>query len=191
DLRDLTAVEPGSNVFQWDLKNAPAFDPPTFRNVPTDDFPDTSDGPTILPGKYTVVLHYGSQTLQAPLTVLLDPRLHPATGDLEARLTLEKQILGSIDSLDRAIAAAMAAKAKLPAARRADVEREIANLVMLDVHSSEADVVKPTKIREQLAFLMNSLEGAYQKPTAAEYATYDDLKALAAAGEDRLNALTH
>ncbi|MBV8155632.1 MAG: glycosyl hydrolase [Candidatus Eremiobacteraeota bacterium] len=191
DLRDLTAVEPGSNVFQWDLKNPPAFDPPTFRNVPTDDFPDTSDGPTILPGKYTVVLHYGSQTLQAPLTVLLDPRLHPATGDLEARLTLEKQILGSIDSLDRAIAAAMAAKAKLPAARRADVEREIANLVMLDVHSSEADVVKPTKIREQLAFLMNSLEGAYQKPTAAEYATYDDLKALAAAGEDRLNALTH
>jgi photosystem II stability/assembly factor-like uncharacterized protein len=191
DLSDLTAVEPGTNAFQWDLKNPPGFDPPGFRPVPTDDFPDTSDGPTIVPGKYTVVLRYGTQTMQAPLSVELDPRLHPAPGDLEARLTFEKQILGTIDDLDRAIAEAMSARAKLPAAKRADVDREIADLVMLDVHSSEADVVKPTKIREQLAFLMNSLEGAFQKPTAAEYATYDDLKSLASAGIERLNALTH
>jgi photosystem II stability/assembly factor-like uncharacterized protein len=188
DQRDLTAVEPGANVFQWNLKSEPGFDPPSFRTVPTDDFADSSDGPTIVPGKYTVVLKYGSQTLQAPLTVELDPRLHPAAGDLEARLALEKQILGTISDLDRAIASAMAARPKLPEARRANVSKEIDGLVMLDVHSSEADVVKPTKLREQLGFLLNSLEGAYQKPTAAEYATYEDLKTEAQTGVQRLEA---
>jgi hypothetical protein len=46
------------------------------------------------------------------------------------------------------------------------------------------------KIREQLGFLMNELERAYERPTAAEYAAFDELKAIAAAGEERLAALT-
>ena len=190
DLEKLTAVQPGMNVFQWDLHYAPAYDPPGFRTVPTDDWPDSADGPTIVPGTYGVVLQYGSQRLQTSLKVQLDPRVHPAAGDLEARLALEMQLLDSIDRLDRAIAAAMNARAKLPAAARMHVDAEIANLVMLDVHSSEADVVHETKIREQLAFLMNSLEGAYARPTAAEYAAAKDLEALATAGEASLQNLT-
>jgi photosystem II stability/assembly factor-like uncharacterized protein len=189
-LRELTAVTPGMNAFRWNLLHAPAYDVPGFRIVPTDDFPDTSDGPTVLPGRYTVQLQYASNKLRAPLNVQLDPRIHVAPGDLEARLVLELQILGSIDSLDRAIAAAMVARAKLPAARQAAINGEIANLVLLDVHSSEADVLHETKIREQLAFLMNSLEGAFARPTPAEYAAYEDLKAQAVAGETRLRALT-
>ena len=157
--------------------------------MPTDDWPDSADGPTIVPGTYTVVLQYGSQRLQASLKVQLDPRVHPAAGDLEARLALEMQLLDSIDRLDRAIAAAMNARGKMPAVARAQVDAEIANLVMLDVHSSEADVVHPTKIREQLAFLLNSLEGAYAKPTAAEYAAAKDLETLATAGEASLQKL--
>jgi len=103
---------------------------------------------------------------------------------------LETQILGTIDRLDKAIAAAMASRENLPESRRAAVDDEIAGLVMLEVHSTEADAAKPTKIREQLAFLMNSLEGALQRPTAAEYAAYDDLRASALAGEIRLQSLT-
>jgi hypothetical protein len=57
------------------------------------------------------------------------------------------------------------------------------------VHSSEADVLHESRIREQLGFLLGSLEGAYQRPTAAEYATYRDLDLLASAGEARLRAL--
>jgi hypothetical protein len=135
-------------------------------------------------------LKYGGQTLQAPLTVDLDPRLHPAPGDLEARLALEKQILDAINSLDRAIANAMSARAKMAPSKRAEIDREIADLVMLKMRSSESDVLYSDKIREQLGFLMNSLEGAYQKPTAAEYASFEELKGLAASGEQRLQALT-
>ena len=38
--------------------------------------------------------------------------------------------------------------------------------------------------------LLNSLEGAYEKPTALELSTYQDLKALAVEGEAKLEALT-
>ena len=81
------------NDFQWDLRYAPAYDFPGFRNVPTDDLADSGDGPTVVPGAYTVVLQYGARRLRAALTVRLDPRLHPAPGDLAARLALEMQIL--------------------------------------------------------------------------------------------------
>ncbi len=142
-----------------------------------------------MPGTYTAVLQYGSQTLRAPVVVKLDPRMHPAAGDLEARLALEMELLGAIDRLDRSIAAALNAHS-LAGAQRSQVDSAIANMVMLDVHSSEADVMKPTKIREQLAFLLNSLEGAYARPTAAEYAAAKDLEALASAGETQLQQLT-
>ncbi|MGB6599652.1 MAG: hypothetical protein WBE77_01045, partial [Candidatus Cybelea sp.] len=73
---------------------------------------------------------------------------------------------------------------------RAPLEGEIANLVLFDLRSSEGDVMHPTKIREQLGFLLNSLEGAYARPTAAEYGAYDELRSLAETGEARLRAFT-
>ncbi len=188
ELADLTGAKAGINVFQWDMRYAPAYDFPGFRLSPTDDWQDTADGPTIVPGKYTAVLQYGSTKLDVPVTVQLDPRLHPAAGDLEARLALEQQIVSAVDTLDRDLAAAMTARAKLSPAKQAEVNAAIADLVQLDIHSSEADVLHETKIREQLAFLLNSLEGAFAKPTAAEYQTYKDLAALATQGEATLKA---
>jgi hypothetical protein len=189
DLEKLTAVKPGPNLFQWDLRYEPAYEVPGVRALETDDFPDTADGPTIVPGAYTVVLRYGTQKLQAPFKVVLDPRIHSSVGDLEARLALEMQIRNSIDTLDRSIVAAMTVRKKMSAAQAAAINSEIADLVLLDIHSSEADVMHPTKVREQLGFLLNSLEGAYQRPTVAEYAAYKDLTALAEAGEARLKEL--
>jgi photosystem II stability/assembly factor-like uncharacterized protein len=189
DLEKLTAVKPGPNLFQWDLRYEPAYEVPGVRALETDDFPDTADGPTIVPGAYTVVLRYGAQTLQAPFKVVLDPRIHSSMADLEARLALEMQLRSSIDTLDRSIVAAMTVRKKMNAAQAAAIDSEIADLVLLDIHSSEADVLHPTKVREQLGFLLNSLEGAYQRPTVAEYATYKDLAALAEAGEARLKEL--
>jgi len=190
-LAKATGVKPGMNAFQWDLRYPPAFDPPFYNDDITDDFADSGDGPTVLPGTYTVVLQYGSQRLQAPLTIALDPRVHPAEGDLQARLDLARQILATIDRLDRSIAAATTNAAHLPAARRAQVNAAVADLVLLHGSSSEYDVVYPTKLREQLAFLLNSLDGAYTRPTVGDYSTYGDLKAEAEAGEAKLARLTN
>lgn len=188
-LSEVTAVKPGMNAFQWDMKYPPAYDPPRYANDVTDDFPDVGDGPTTLPGSYTVVLQYGSQRLTAPFAIQMDPRVHPAAGELEARLALEQHIFATLDSLDRELGAAINARTSLSGSRRTALDAEIADLVLLGGSSSEYDVVYPTKLREQLAFLLNSLEGAYRKPTPAEYQTYDELKALAATGEARLRQL--
>ncbi|HEY6325702.1 MAG TPA: hypothetical protein VIW73_04175 [Candidatus Cybelea sp.] len=190
DVDRLTAVEPGMNRFLWDMRYTPAYDAPGFRITQTDDFPDAGDGPTIVPGKYVAVLQYGTTQLRAPFEARLDPRLHPAPGDLQARLALEMQILGAIDRLDRAIAAAMSTRTKAPAAQRPQITAAIDRVVMLQMNSSEANLLHETKVREQLGFLIGSLEGAYQRPTAAEYATFKELDAEASAGEGRLQALT-
>jgi hypothetical protein len=182
NLDRLTVAASGINSFQWDLRYPPAYDVPGWRPDFTDDFADTADGPTILPGTYAVVLRYGSQELRTPMTVRLDPRLHATINDLQARLALEQQILATIDSLDRAIVAATTARGQVAASVNGEVEQ----LVAMDNHSSEADVMHGTRVREQLAFLLNSLENSYAKPTAAEYDTYRDLSALATAGEARL-----
>ncbi|HEY2473176.1 MAG TPA: hypothetical protein VGI19_00095 [Candidatus Cybelea sp.] len=179
-----TVAASGMNEFQWDMKYAPAYDVPGWRPDFTDDFPDTADGPTIVPGSYSVVLRYGSQTLRAPVTVRLDPRFHATLADLQARLALEQQVLSTIDGLDRAVAAADSGRGHAGTA----ADGEVTQLVMMDNHSSEADVMHETKLREQLAFLLNSLEGAYQRPTEAEYETYRNLSALATAGEAQLKA---
>ncbi|MBV8343408.1 MAG: hypothetical protein JO190_00255, partial [Candidatus Eremiobacteraeota bacterium] len=189
DVEQLTAAAPGMNRFLWDMRYTPAYDVPGFRVTQTDDFPDVADGPTIVPGKYTAVLQYGSTQLRAPFLVRLDLRLHPAPGDLQARLALEMQILDTIDRLDRAIASAMNARTKAPAAQGLLIDAEIANLVMLQMNASEANLLHETRVREQLGFLIGSLEGAYQRPTAAEYAAYQQMDAEAAAGEQRLRTL--
>jgi photosystem II stability/assembly factor-like uncharacterized protein len=181
-LAKLTAVKPGLNAFQWDLRYPPAVDVPGWRSAPTDDWPDTGDGPTILPGTYSVVLRYGTAETKQTLRVRLDPRLHPAPGDLEARLALEERIHDTIDALDTALTNAMDARSHVPPGRRAALDAQIAKLIQMDIHSSEADSMVTTRLRAQLGFLANSLEGSYQRPTAAEYATFEELQKEASAG---------
>ena len=173
------------NAFQWDLRYAPGYDPPGFRaqhrRLPR--HLRRTDDPSGHVHRGAAVRH--AETAKRRYGAARSARASGA-GDLEARLALEQQILATIDQLDRAIAAAMSARAKLPPAGARKSSAEIAQLVQLDMRSSEADVLHATKIREQLGFLLNSLEGAYARPTAAEYATYGDLKALAEAGEAKL-----
>jgi hypothetical protein len=192
DLFDLTGVEPGMNRFVWDLRYAPATEVTGFREPTSDDYSASVDGPTVVPGTYSVELQYATTTLTQPLHVSLDPRLHPTADDLDARLALEMKIHTTLDALDRRLDAAIASAQALPAGKRARVDAAIGDLVQLQIHSSEGDVLHETKLREQLAFLANELESAYERPTAAEYATYDDLTARVDAGEARLQqALAH
>jgi photosystem II stability/assembly factor-like uncharacterized protein len=190
NLKQLTAIEPGANTFQWDLRYTPATEVPRLHLVTTDDFGDGMVGPTVVPGTYTVTLDYGGKATQQTFHVELDPRLHPDAGALDARLALATQISGTLDQLNRAINAALAARSRMPASKRAQVDEVVSNLVNFGFASSEADVMLETKLRDHLAFLMNSLDIAYQAPTAAEASTYDELRAKADAAIAQLKALT-
>jgi len=189
-LRELTAVDPGMNAFQWDLRYAPATEANGVRAFSTDDFPDTTNGPTIVPGTYTVELAYGSAApVRQSFRVVLDPRLRPPADALQARLALAMRIHDTLDQLNRTVNAALAARSRLTGAKRAQIDEQIAQLVQLNVSSSEGDLLHESKLRDHLAFLMNSLDLAYQAPTPAEYATYDELRAAAVRGVARLRSL--
>jgi photosystem II stability/assembly factor-like uncharacterized protein len=189
-LEKLTAIEPGMNAFQWDLRYPPSTEVPGGWEEETDDFSNSVAGPTILPGDYTVVLQYGGQKISQPVHVRLDPRLHPAPGDLEARLALEMRVRALLDGLDRTINAALASRANLSPAKRAQLDAAIGNVVQLGIHSSEGDVSQETKLNDHVAFFANELEDAYEKPTPAEYASYDELAAQVAAAEAQLRSIT-
>src|SRR5205085_11030061 len=50
------------------------------------------EGPLALPGEYEVQLKAGKQTLQQPLEVKQDPRVHAARNELESALDLQLKI---------------------------------------------------------------------------------------------------
>jgi photosystem II stability/assembly factor-like uncharacterized protein len=188
-LERSTAIAPGMNAFRWDLRATPATEIRGFHPVTTDDFSDDLNGPTVLPGEYTVELDYGGKRVRRAFKVKLDPRVHPGAEALQARFALATRISDTLDALDRAVNAALAARDRMPAARRAQCDAAIARAVDLRFDSSEADVMFPTALRDHLAFLMNELDLAYQAPTAAEQSTYERLRRRAAALTAQLDAL--
>ena len=108
----------------------------------------------------------------------------------KARLALATQIAGKLNELNRAVNAAVAARPQMSAAKRAQLDAVLSKVVEFRFASSEADVVLEDRLRDHLAFLMNELDLAYQAPTVAESATYnDDLRGQADAAIGQLKAL--
>lgn len=178
-LRRLTAIDPGVNAFQRDLRYTPATEVSGLHIDTSNDFSEVMLGPTAAPGNYTVVFAYGGRSVRQPLSIALDPRLHPDPGALQARLALATRISSTLDTLDRAINAAMAARSRLSPAQQAQVDSIVNGIVQFKIASSEGDLLHETHLHDHLAFLMNSLDLAYQAPTPAEYQTFDELQAEA------------
>lgn len=189
DLRDLTAIDPGANTFQWDMRYPPAIEVRGISLPTTNDFDDGTNGPTVLPGAYSVVLDYGGKMLKQPFSFELDPRFTPEPGALAARLALATQIRDTLDGLNRAINTARGARSALPADKRAQVDHILNHVVQVNIHSNEGDLLHEDKLRDHLAFLMNELDLGYDKPTAAELSIYQELRTDADASATQLNSL--
>jgi photosystem II stability/assembly factor-like uncharacterized protein len=197
-----TAIGPGMNSFQWNLRYPDATEVIGFKSpVAAGGLTDEVDGPVVVPGSYSVVFDYGGQRLRQPFEVALDPRLHASPDALAARLALQLQIHAALDQLNRTINdaidlrdnlnSAMAAHRLTEAQARAAIvalDGEIADLVQLQILSSEGSVLHETKLRSHLAYLAADVDLAYDRPTAAQYAVFERLNAQAQAGERKLNA---
>ena len=197
-----TAITPGENRFQWNLRYPDATDVTGFWTpVAAGGLPDSVIGPTVLPGQYTVVLDYNGERLRAPLQVRLDPRLHPGPGALDARLQLAMQIHAALNTLDETINRAIALRARVQAAiekapsnvraleqARAALNGAIASMVQLKTRSSEGTLLFETKVHSHLAYLAAEVDQAYVHPTPAEYKVFAYLNGKARAGERRLSA---
>ncbi len=198
----LTAIAPGMNRLQWNLRYPDATEVTGFQApIAAGGLDDTVEGPAVLPGHYTAVLDFGGQKSEQPFTVALDPRLHPASDALAARLALGLKIHAALDTLDGALNQAIAVRDQLDGAVAAGklarikaqpaltaLDTDIAGLVALQIQSSEGSLLHETKLRSHLAYLAADIDLSYDRPTQAEVAVFDHLDRQAQAGEQKLHA---
>ncbi|MGO9851375.1 MAG: VPS10 domain-containing protein [Steroidobacteraceae bacterium] len=196
----LTAVEPGMNRFQWNLRYTPAVEVNGYHSPEAAGGLDYStNGPLVTPGTYSVVLNYGGQEVRQTFVVALDPRLHATEDDLAARLALAQQIEADMNALNQDVNRALAAREKLQKAvsRRSLSESRVASavdtlngaidsVVQMKIRSSEGDTMQESKLHAYLAYLVADVEAAYARPTEAQYAVFRDLDQQAKAGEHSL-----
>jgi photosystem II stability/assembly factor-like uncharacterized protein len=194
----LTAVEPGMNSFQWDLRYPPAIEVDGFHAPEAAGGLDySSNGPFVVPGSYAVVLNVDGQPSRETFTVALDPRLHATPQDLDAEVALTHQIQDDRNALDRDLNQALAARDKLTARHDPQasgtldaLNAAIDNYVQMKIRSSEGDVLHETKLHGWLAYLASDVEVAWARPTAAQYAVFKDLDTQTKAAEQKLESLT-
>jgi hypothetical protein len=94
----------GMHRWVWDLRYAP---PTATRyeypiSAVPHDTPRTPQGALVLPGVYQVRLTVDNNTLTAPLTVKMDPRVEASHADLESLFRLEYQLYGIVSSSSEA-----------------------------------------------------------------------------------------
>ena len=198
----LSAIEPGMNRLQWDLRYPYAPEITGYHApIAAGGLDDSVHGPIIVPGTYSVVLDYGGQKTQQSFQVALDPRLHATPQDLAARLALDLQIHADLEALDKNINQALAARDKLQkavsshsvsdaqaASALAALNREIDSVAQMSMKSSEGSLLYETKLRDHLAYLAADIDLAYDRPTAAQDAVFRELDQQATQGEQKLEA---
>jgi photosystem II stability/assembly factor-like uncharacterized protein len=191
DERAATAIAPGMNSFQWNLRYPDSTEVTGFY-VPSaaggeDDFPL---GPQVTPGTYNAVLDYDGKRIQQSFIVALDPNLRPSPNGLRDRFDLQTRIHDTLDALDRTINDAIVARNSMPdGTPKTDLSKAIDELVNLVSHSSEGPLSTGTRTRDRLAYLQSDVDFSYDKPTTAQYAVFEQLRADAESGENQLRRL--
>ncbi|MGB6061182.1 MAG: hypothetical protein WBG27_05760 [Candidatus Aquilonibacter sp.] len=188
----LTGVRRGMNVFQWDLRYPDATEVTGFEPSGSGGgLEDSLLGPQIVPGNYTVTLAYGGSQSSQPLVLTLDPRSTATAEDLAARRDLGLKIHDSLERLDRAVNAAIAARAHVAPGSAAAAKLDAAIAAVVDVVHLQADegsLLYESRLRNFLAYLNAEVDTGYVRPTAAEYQVFDKLSSDAANAEANLKA---
>jgi photosystem II stability/assembly factor-like uncharacterized protein len=101
----ILSVDGGMHRFVWDLHYAA---PKSARyeypiSAVPHDTPRLPQGPTALPGQYTVRLTAAGQTYSAPLTVKLDPRAKASSADLQEQFQLATRLAAMMDGSYKAV----------------------------------------------------------------------------------------
>ncbi|HEX5433483.1 MAG TPA: exo-alpha-sialidase, partial [Candidatus Angelobacter sp.] len=198
----LTAIEPGMNRFQWDLRYPYAAEVTGYHApIPAGGLEDSVQGPEVVPGRYSVVLDYGGQQTRQTFVVALDPRLHATQQDLQARLALDLKIQADLNALDRDINRALVARDQLEnaisahklsnaqaGATLAALNRDIDSVAQMKMKGSEGSLLFETRLRDYLAYLESDIDLSYTRPTPAHYAVFNQLDQRARIGEQKLES---
>ena len=166
------ANDPGLNRAAWNLTSetpVPWHDTGLWNQGP-------SDGPPVVPGRYTVRLHAGNAVLERGLTVVADPRATWSQADYVERQaflqTLDDELSGIDSALNRLDIMRRSAKgAMLRDAGRAR------SMFTSGVRNAEDDQLIPDQVRERLTILMGTVALSQGPPLPPHYREADAVRA--------------
>ena len=198
-LERATAVEPGMNRFEWDLRYPDAAD---VKGIYNSFFAAAAPvGPEVMPGTYRATLTYGHRTQTQPFVVKLDPTLPTPQAQLQQRFDLLTRIHGALDRLDTHLNQAIDARDALQSAMDKKtvsgtgaqsaldhLNSDISDLVDLRIQSSEGALVYPPRLRSWLSSIFNQVGMALVAPTPSMVQVADGYIDEAATGVSRLKA---
>jgi len=186
------AATRGTHRFVWDLHYPPpqvlAHDYPIsaiYRDTPR-----TPLGPAVLPGTYAVRLSANGQRYTQPLTIRMDPRVQITDAGLRLQRDIGVRMNDAISRDFAALSEVRAQRVALRTTREGAKAKELADsLVALDSAlarvengAQTANAIGLVALNEQLAGILDTVEGADAEPTTQAVAAASDLeKALAAA----------
>lgn len=195
-IRDLGPIpqDAGLNRVTWDLR----YQGPHTRRAAGDDtgggFRFPAVGPLVLPGKYTVRLTAGGQTLTRELEVRLDPTLGVKESDLRTQLDVTTRLRDMTSSVNDALRSIDVWKAELDQAEKSvralDPQAPKVLIGLLDerkqqVSSMELRLARPSDIPgysmaprlvDRLGQLLNGISQVLQAPTQYQVEYYNELK---------------
>jgi len=190
----------GMQRFVWNLR----YDDPT--KVPGAFYSGAGPrGPLVLPGKYQVKLTAEGRTQSVTLEVLADPRVKPATGDLEKQSELSHEVYRDINRMHEAINQIRDLKSQIQSLRMRfaddpklkplltaaeDLEKKLSSveeeLIQVNMKGSEANLAFRNMLNEQYDSFAASIEAADAAPTEQQSEVF---KMLRARLEEQINKL--
>ena len=179
----------GVNRVAWDLKEARP-----VQWLAARDWNRGGDGPTVVPGRYTLRLHSGAAVLEGSVDVKPDPRAGWTQADYVARYRFVKSLddeLSTIDvALNRLDSVMLSSRAPSLSSRaesrdEAKDAATIRALLTSGVVNSEDDQLMPDRLRERLTILQGTIALSQGPPLPPHYR---EAAAIRAQFESAMNA---
>jgi hypothetical protein len=145
----------GINRITWNLTE----DGPALWNNSIDKNIEPVDGAEVLPGNYTVTLHAGAQTLNAPLVVKQDPRDPATLAQYQQRYDLLHQLFAELSSIDTMLNAID--KQKPPSAALEAFKYQLTSAPAFD----EDNISRAPQIRDRILDLLGQFSTSFAAPT--------------------------
>ena len=193
----------GANRFIWDLHYPGA---KHLSDIVDDE--GFVDGPVAPPGRYSVRLVSGSDTVKRTFAVLGDPRVKTNAASYAAQFAIAMRVHDAIDTLAssveriqtmqhqidervKATADASYAKKVADAAKplRAKLEEVRAAMAEVNSHVDEITLIYPVRIYNQLLTVNAMVQGSDDPPTAGMLQSMDDLEKQLAVQKAKLAAI--
>jgi photosystem II stability/assembly factor-like uncharacterized protein len=185
----LTDVVNGHNRFAWDLRY-----PDAKRLDPMILWAGGTQGPRVLPGTYTVKLTVGDQSVTAPITVKVDPRVKSSDADLKAQFAFTHGIWEKLTEIHTQLQRVRDVRAQLTAIKKrlgdakeskqiVDAANELDKkmtpieeaLYQTKNRAPQDPLNFPIRLNDKLAGVADSAGFGDFPPTAQEIAVRDEL----------------